>query len=283
MSISKIVIFANIENERVKETCKDINSFLEGLGKTVFVVALSGTNNDYSLKVPKADLAVSLGGDGTVLTCAVILKGTGIPLMSVNMGSFGYITDVQISEFREVFNSFEKGEIGIQKRMMLHAEIKREGNTVDELTALNDITVTASSRLKLAHLNLYINGILGGNFRSDGLIIATPTGSTAYSLSAGGPILEPSMSSIIINPVCPFSMKARPLIVSDNSVIEIQILKEKTAMIVSSDGHKFNDLLEGDVVSVRRCEIDSIFVENRKRSFIEVLRDKLGWAGGFNA
>lgn len=283
MTIKKIAILANTENENVNKTCVEMKEYFSSLGKDVCVVNLSGTSEDYDITVPKVDLAVSLGGDGTVLTCSVILKNTGIPLMAVNKGNFGYITEVSVDEYKEVFKSLEEGTSDFQTRIMLSASIKRSGNVIKEYTALNDIVISASSRARLARLNLFINKILVSTLKADGLVVATPTGSTAYSLSAGGPVLEANLNSIIINPICPFSMSVRPLIVSDSSEIEVEIPKQKADVILTSDGHNVEELREGDVIIIKKSIVDAVFVRNNKRSFIEVLRDKLGWAGGFNA
>lgn len=283
MTIKKIAILVNTENENVNKTCVEMKEYFSSLGKEVSVVNLSGTSEDYDITVPKVDLAVSLGGDGTVLTCSVILKNTGIPLMAVNKGSFGYITEVSVAEYKEVFKSLEEGTSDFQTRIMLSASVKRQGVIIKEYTALNDIVISVSSRAKLARLNLYINKILASTLKADGLVVATPTGSTAYSLAAGGPVLEANLNSIIINPICPFSMSVRPLIVSDSAEIEIEIPKQKADVILTSDGHNVEELKEDDVVIIKKSIVDAVFVRNNKRSFIEVLRDKLGWTGGFNA
>lgn len=283
MDIKSIVIFANTEKEKVRLELNQMNKWFSSLGKTVHIVELTGTSSDYLLDIPEADFAVSLGGDGTVLTCAVILKDSPIPLMAVNIGSFGYITEVPVSEYKEVFKSFENNESSTISRMMIDVSVSRDSEKVFSSTALNDVTISVNSRAKVIKLNLYINGTLASNLKSDGLIVATPTGSTAYSLAAGGPILEASLNSIIINPICPFSMSVRPLVVSDLSEISIKVPKQKADIILTPDGHDVFEIKEGDVITISKSVKTALFVENKKRNFIEILRDKLGWAGGFNA
>ena len=283
MEIKKITVFANTDNPNVRATSQEMKKYFSSLGKSVSVISLSGTSADYEIKAPEADFAISLGGDGTVLTCAVILENTEIPLMAVNKGSFGYITEVSVTEYKEVFKDFEEGKAKLQKRLMLSAEIVRGGKVIKEYSALNDIVVSASSRAKLAHLNLSINHTLASTLKADGIVVASPTGSTAYSLSAGGPVLEPNLSGIVINPISPFSMSVRPLIVSDDAEIEIAIPIQKADIIITADGHNVFELVQDDVVVIKKHLSDAVFVENRRRNFIEVLRDKLGWAGGLNA
>ena len=136
---------------------------------------------------------------------------------------------------------------------------------------------------KLVHLSLSINGIKAADLKGDGIIFATPMGSTAYSLAAGGPILDATMQAIIVNPICPFAMSVRPLVVRDGSVLKVKIPAQRTSIAISADGHGLFELQEGDVVTVQKSACSALFLENDRRNSIEVLRDKLGWAGGFNA
>ena len=145
------------------------------------------------------------------------------------------------------------------------------------------VTVSAISHARMARMELVVNGTFAAKLKGDGIIIATPTGSTAYSLAAGGPILDASLDAVIINPICPFTMGVRPLVVGEDSVIEIVLPSQNTDLSLTCDGHEVFSVMEGDTVSVRKGKSRALFVENSSRRFIEVLRDKLGWAGGFNA
>lgn len=283
MRIEKVAVFANESKIKGTHVLDEMREYLSDKGIDVSVVLLSGTKDDYCKRPPVCDLAISLGGDGTVLTTAVILKQMCVPVMAVNLGTFGYITEISLSEYQEVFDSILKGSANISSRVMLSMMVVRDNRVVYSSTALNDATVTAYSRAKLAKLNLYINGTLAANLKSDGLIIATPTGSTAYSLAAGGPILEAGLKSLIVNPICPFSMSVRPLVVSDESKIKIEIPKQKTLLMLTSDGHDVFELREGDVLYFEKSPKEVPFVRSCKRNFIETLSKKLGWAGGFNA
>ncbi len=281
MKIESVVIFVNTSKTKSESVASDMQRWLCSKGKKVTCINLSSTEKDNLIEPPVADLAISLGGDGTVLSCARILKNSGIPLLAVHLGSFGYITDTTADEFRTVFEDFENGRTGLQKRLMLDVDVLRNEKSVYKTTVLNEITVSSADRAKLVRLDLHINGILAAKLRGDGIIIATPTGSTAYSLAAGGPVLDSTLEGIIVNPVCPFAMSVRPVVVSSASVIEIKVSEVSEKALLSADGHSEFKVMWNDAVRVTRSPDYSFFVENRNRQFIAVLRDKLGWAGGF--
>ena len=199
------------------------------------------------------------------------------------MGSFGYIAETPVDEIRRVFGEYVEGKTDVLSRMMLDVCVRRGGKTVFSSSSLNDVTVSAISHARMVKVNLFVNDVLGAYLRADGIIIATPTGSTAYSLAAGGPILDASLEAIIINPICPFTMGVRPLVVNKDSEIRLGMPRQNTEVSLTCDGHEVFSVVEGDEILVRQGASRALFVENRKRKFIEVLRDKLSWAGGFNA
>lgn len=280
--MKKIVIFANSTKPEVVSVAREMQDYFEKKDLTVVKTDLSSDLKDLSIPAPDADLAISLGGDGTVLTCAYILKGTGIPLIPVKTGTFGYITDTQASEYKAVFEAFVSGKTGTIARMMLDTSVERAGKVCFSTTVLNDVALTAASRARMVRLGLDIDGVNAAELKGDGILIATPTGSTAYSLAAGGPVLDASLQGIVINPVCPFTMSSRPLVVGSDKDITIRIPKQPGRLSLTADGHLGFDLENGDTIHVCRSRSEVLLVENPERKFIEVLRDKLGWAGGFN-
>ncbi len=283
MVVKNIIIFVNSTKPGAEALADDMRKFFSSKNISTTFVQLSSTMDDCLVQVSKADLAISLGGDGTVLTCASALAKLKVPIMAVNLGTFGYITNTSASEYKEVFNDFIEDRFAPTKHMMLQTKVQRNGKIVFEANALNDMTIGACSMSKLVHLALTINGVRAAELKSDGIIFATPMGSTAYSLAAGGPILDASMNAIIVNPICPFAMSVRPLVVHDKSVLRVDIPAQRTAIAISADGHGLFELQEGDVVTVQKSSCSAIFLVNARRNSIEVLRDKLGWAGGFNA
>ena len=281
--IKKVVVLANSSKYDVENVCSRVTDFLTEMGIEGKIIMLSSSLEDLSLKVPDCDLVISLGGDGTVLTCAVMLKGRGIPILAVNLGTFGYIAETPVDEARRVFGEYRDGKTDVLSRMMLDVCVSRDGKTVFRSSSLNDVTVSAISHARMAKIDLYVNDVLAAKLRGDGIIIATPTGSTAYSLAAGGPILDASLEAIILNPICPFTMSVRPLVVNKDSVVRLLMPKQNTEVSLTCDGHEVFSLQEGDEIVVRQGEDRALFVANSRRRFIEALRDKLAWAGGFNA
>ncbi len=283
MKVKRIALLANTEKLNIRKVFEEMKSFFETCGIDVCAVELHSTEKDCLIQPMDVDLAVTIGGDGTVLSCAQIFKDSDVPLFAVNMGTFGYMADISISEYKEVFRDYLEGKCFTAKRMRLGCSVIRDGKIVFESSALNEITVSSASRAKMSKLSLSINNILAANLRGDGIIVATPTGSTAYNLSAGGPILDANLSSIIINPICPFTMGVRPLVISSESETEITVADQDGNVILTCDGHEEYDLIPLDRIIVRKSDKGTLFVENKRRNFIEVLRNKLGWAGGFNA
>lgn len=283
MEINKIAIFANLKRPMVSETISEMEQYFAQHKIELEVVPLKNTTDDNDIQPPCADLAVSLGGDGTVLTCASILENTEIPLLAVNLGTFGYLAEVPLTEYKEIFEDYKIGKSSVLERMRLSAVVYRNNKPVYETSALNEITVASATKAKIAKFSLTINGTLAANLRADGIILATPSGSTAYNLSAGGPILDAEIRSIIVNPICPFTMGARPLVISEKSVCRIDVPPQSGFLVLTSDGHHVFPLESEDYIIVHESKRQTFLVENKKRKFIEVLRCKLGWAGGFNA
>ena len=280
--MNRVVIFANTTKPEVVPVADSMVSYLSSLGEKVIVVALSATNRDMEIEVPDADIAVSLGGDGTVLNCINLLKGRNIPLIPVKVGTFGYITDTQASEFSSVYSSYLQHKAVIQKRLLLDVTVVRDGKEIFNTSALNEIALTASTRARMAAIRLFVDNVRAADLKGDGIIIATPTGSTAYSLAAGGPVLDSELSAIIINPICPFTMSIRPLVVGSEKEIRIEIPPQGASLSITADGHIGFDICENDVIIVKKSRHEALLVENPQRTFIELLRDKLGWAGGLN-
>ena len=283
MVVKNIIVFVNSTKPGAQALADEMRRFFSTKNISTTFIMLSSTVDDSLVQVSKADLAISLGGDGTVLTCASALAELEVPIMAVNLGTFGYITNTSADEYKEVFEDFVQDRYAPTERMMLETKVERAGEVVFEARALNDMTIGACSMSKLVHLSLSINGVRAAGLKSDGIIFATPMGSTAYSLAAGGPILDASMNAIIVNPICPFAMSVRPLVVHDKSILRVDIPAQRTPIAISADGHGLFELQEGDVVTVQKSNCSALFLVNDRRNSIEVLRDKLGWAGGFNA
>ena len=232
----------------------------------------------------EGDLIVSLGGDGTLLGAARMAAPSGIPILGVNLGDLGFLTEITQQEWRPAFQAFREGRLGISERIMLAASVVRNGEELVRRIGLNDAVISASSVAKIIRLEVNLPPSYLGRYRADGLIVATPTGSTAHCLSAGGPILHPEMSCLILNPICPFSLSNRPLVIPDDQQIEVVVEREqRSAVSLTVDGRTVAGLEPGDVVAIRKAGERTRLVRSVSRNFYEVLRSKLRWSGEPNA
>lgn len=282
MEIKRLLIVYNSTKKGALAMVEEIKAYFPDCLISTFTIAQL-RKEDPRLCV---DLAFSIGGDGTVLSCCRALSDCiHTPIIAINLGTFGYITEVQTSNWKDIYQKFAEGSIGVSQRMMLTGEIKRKGHEEYEVfsDALNDFVISSSGITKIVRLDMFVDGSYGGGIRADGVIVASPTGSTAYSLAAGGPILEPSMNAMIINPICAFSLSNRPIVISGNSVVEFEVLEgSKVGLALLADGQVTCEISQGDMVriSIRK---KALLVNSQQRSFFDVLREKLHWDGGVNA
>lgn len=223
-----------------------------------------------------AELVVVLGGDGTMLSAARALLESNIPLVGVNRGRFGFLTDVSSETMLEAMNSILAGEFNIEQRMLLTASILRNGISIGQGSALNDVVVNKRGMSRLIELEIHIDGQFVHKQRSDGLILATPTGTTAYSLSAGGPILHPTLDAIALVPICPHTLSNRPIAINSASQVQIKLVHAEDAA-VHFDGQMQQALQQGDQVLVQRAERTVSLLHPLGHSHYDMLRDKLNW------
>jgi NAD+ kinase len=222
----------------------------------------------------KADLAIVMGGDGTMLSVARALKDSSIPLVGINRGRFGFLTDLRAEEMLLGIDAILAGQYQTESRMMLRASVNRGGKAIHQNHAFNDIVL--KSGLRLIELEVVIDGKFVHKQRSDGLILSTPTGTTAYSLSAGGPILHPSLEAIALVPICPHTLSNRPFAVKNDAEIEITLMQVDDAKI-SFDGQFQLDLALGDCIKVGRAEESVTLLHPSEYCYYDMLRNKLHW------
>jgi NAD+ kinase len=233
------------------------------------------------------DCCFCLGGDGTVLYAARTLAPLGVPIIPINLGSLGFIAAVRPDDWAEVLDSWLRGEATLSRRLMLEVRVERRGGTIMEGTCLNDTVISALGIAKLIRLGVVSVSennaapILLGHYRSDGLIVATPTGSTAYSVAAGGPILDPELGAMIINPISPFTLSNRPVVVPADETIIVELEREQqSGLILTLDGQVTEALEPLDRIFIRRAPKDTILVASDREDFYHALRTKLNWSGG---
>jgi len=279
-TLQKVLIIANWQKTASHELSDTIKRYLEDrdIRASIFRTC---EENDALVVEDGTDLVICLGGDGTVLYCARYLQDLGIPILAINLGTFGYITEISVDEWEESIEHYLKGRNSISRRLMVRVAVIREGQRVFSGHGLNEMVVTSSGISKVINLSLSIGQTHAGFFRADGLIIATPTGSTGYSLAAGGPILDVDLSALIVTPVCPFTLSHRPLVISGESKVSISILKgQRTGIMLSIDGQQTFNLQEEDIIIVEKSRSKALLVTSERRNYIEVIRDKLNWSGG---
>lgn len=233
-------------------------------------------SNEYE----RPDWVVVLGGDGTLLGAARKVRPLGVPILGVNVGGLGFLTAVPVEQLYPVAELMIQGRLREEHRSMLQTLVEREGREVFDFHVLNDVVVNKRTLARIIELKVSINGEFLTVFRSDGLILSTPTGSTAYNLSAGGPILYPTTGSFIITPICPFTLSNRPVIVPDDAIIEVSLAKEsEESVVLTFDGQVGFDLFFGDRVILRKSPERIRLLRPPQYSYFQLLRTKLGWGG----
>lgn len=223
------------------------------------------------------DVLVVLGGDGTFLSAARLIVKKNVPLLGVNLGGLGFLTEVSIDEAKKVLESVLKGNFQTENRMLLIAHVHRHEERIADYSVVNDVVINKGALARIIKFEMHINGSFVCNYRADGLIISTPMGSTAYSLSAGGPIVHPVLNSIIITPICAHSLTNRPLVVPDDSRIKVIIRETNGEVFLTLDGQVGFSIDSGDVIEVRKADEQLKVIKSPLRNYYEILRTKLRW------
>src|SRR5271157_1602849 len=208
----------------------------------------------------------------------------GVPILAVNMGDFGFITEVSKNELRDTWEKFLQGRLGVSQRLMLSVEVQRQGAATASFLGLNEAVIGIKGISRMIRLKIFMSDTYMGRYRADGVIVATPTGSTAYSMAAGGPILHPEMEAFILTPICPFTLSNRPTVVPANEILRVEVEEpQKAETVLTIDGQESFLLQPRDCILIRRAPFKARIVHTDRRSFYEVLRTKLNWAGEPNA
>ncbi len=280
--IHNALIIANGKKKESEVLSAEIINYLSSQSIASKVISTGSDSDDIS--VPSAsDIVITLGGDGTVLYAARAVYEMGIPILPVNLGTFGYITEIGKDEWREALEHYIQYGTNISRRLMLRITVHRDGKRVWSGSSLNEAVISSSGIAKVISLDLSLDKTPAGSFRSDGMIVATPTGSTGYSLAAGGPILDVDMSAIVITPICPFTLSNRPLVTS-GKIVTLSVKEgQRTDLILTLDGQLLFPLQENDTVTIEKSRNKALLIRSLRRNFTEVIRDKLHWSGGMHA
>ena len=280
--VRNVLIIANGSKRSSAEEAERIAGSLSDRGLRAIII--NTESFDDSMHVPvDTDLVITLGGDGTVLYAARAVHELGIPILPVNMGTFGYITEISIDEWQDALEHYITKGDNISRRLMLRITVMRSGRRVWHAAALNEAVISSSGIAKVVSLGLSLDNTPLGTFRGDGMIVATPTGSTGYSLAAGGPILDSDMSAVIITPICPFTLSNRPLVTSGRVVTLEVVPGQRTDIVLTADGQLDFPLEEGDRIMVEKSRSRALLIRSLERNFTEIIRDKLHWSGALHA
>jgi NAD+ kinase len=224
-----------------------------------------------------ADLVLVLGGDGTMIATARLMGESEVPVLGVNYGGLGYLAEFRIEELYAALESILAGNYRLDQRVMLAVELVRKDESVTRNRVLNDVVINKSALARIIEIEAYLNQQFVNAFRADGLIVSTPTGSTAYNLSAGGPVIFPSMNAVVITPICPFTLSNRPIVVPDDAVIELCLKTAQEDVALTLDGQVGFPLKVEDRVVIRKSKTTFNLVQPANRNYFDVLRDKLRW------
>ena len=281
-----IIAKPNLKNfDRIKSS---LTNFLKKRNSSVLIESKL-SNADYDSKiyvtrktlVKKSDVLVVFGGDGTLLHIAEEAAINKKPVIGINLGTLGFLTEGSISKLNSILQEFFENKLVPDKRQLLNARIYKKKKLVSKTNFLNDAVINKGALAKIINLDLFVDDILVSNLRADGIILSSPTGSTAYSLSAGGPIVIPSLPLVIITPICPHTLTNRPLVISNNSNIKIRIKTKGSPVFLTFDGNSSLEIENDYDVQVSKSPLKLTLLRSTKTKYFDILKDKLMWSNNY--
>jgi NAD+ kinase len=287
--MKKIGIIAKQNVFEIKKVVQELLRWLGEREKTVYLdneTASHFPGNQGSFKthlIPQEmDLMIVLGGDGTLLSVARLIEGHKVPILGVNLGGLGFLTEIKIEQLYPTLEKIFNGEFMVDERIMLKTAVERQGKKIAHSHVLNDVIINKGTLAKMIKLEIYSDGQFLSSLRGDGLIVSTPTGSTAYSLSAGGPILYPSVDAIILTPICPHTLTQRPIVIPSQMKLEVILKSKEEGAMVTFDGQVGFSLRLEDHIHIETSEARTQLIRSPGIRYFDVLRDKLHWGEGKN-
>jgi NAD+ kinase len=281
--MKRIGLFAKRNHPDAALLATEVALWLEARGLQVEVEESLAADMQWRVGIPgklipeMVDLIIVLGGDGTLISVSRLIGKLEKPIFGVNLGSLGFLTEITRSELFPVLEEVIVGRFAVSRRMMLEALVWRGEVKIGHFTVLNDVVINKGALARIIDMEAVIDDAYLTTFKADGLIIATPTGSTAYNLAAGGPIIYPGLECLVISPICPHMLTNRPIIVSDRSVIRVEVKFQDEDVVFTADGQVGMPLQGGDVVEVRRSNCRTLLVRSPTKDYFQVLRTKLRW------
>ena len=281
--LQKIGVIAKHRKKEAAEIIRELIEWLKGKKVEVFLdsdsAALINVKSQYlKSEIPSlVDLIIVLGGDGTLLSVARLVDGKDVPVLGVNLGALGFLTETTLEELYPLLEQVLTGDYQVSERMLLNTHIHRQGERLTQYPVLNDVVINKGALARIIELEVYIDKAYVNTFRADGLIVSTPTGSTAYSLAAGGPIIHPTMEALVINPICPHMLTNRPIVVPADVKIEVILQSEMEDVHVTLDGQVGFALRYRDIVEIRRATGRIKLIKSSSRDYYQIWRTKLKW------
>jgi NAD+ kinase len=273
----RAIVYCRGDSASARELEREIGPYLTGKGLEVMTV----TSRDDPSQVPAGaadgSFVLSLGGDGTFLRAARLSVRVGLPVLGINLGSLGFLTDVEENEVYTSLDAVIAHAYTVERRLVLDARVVREGQEILKACAINDILAVRDLTGKILTFEVFIGGVRAGQMTADGLMVSTPTGSTGYSLSAGGPIVDPTVEALVLTPLAPHDFTSRPLVVSASSEITIKVKASRDKAALVRDGERLADIRSFDTVAVRRSPQDVSIIRLREKNFFKVLGAKFHW------
>ncbi len=286
MKNKSIGILTKPKFPEIKSTLQDVVAWLRARSINVILDTTSATllgeqgGVQKTQLASKADVLLVLGGDGTMLNAARLAGERSIPILGVNLGGLGFLTEVRLENLYPSLERVFANDFVLDERLMLQTHVHRHGETVARGVVLNDVVVSKGTLARMIELRISIQGQFVTNLRGDGVIVTTPTGSTAYSLSAGGPIINPAVQSLMVTPICPHTLTHRPLIVPATAEIEVTLTSKDDGAMATLDGQVGVAMIQGDTVEIKMSEYRTRLIRFPESSYYEVLREKLKWGDG---
>jgi NAD+ kinase len=281
----RVAVISKPQKEELQQTLPDLVMWLKthGFEPLLDPVSANYVTDEQVFPRPdmaglKPDLVIVLGGDGTLLAAARVFARIGVPILSVNLGALGFLTEVRLADLYPHLDAWSEKCCAIDERAMLHTELWREGKLYRDYDALNDVVVAKGTIARMGNFSVEVDDQLAASFRADGVIVATPTGSTAYSLAAGGPVLIPTMDALLITPICPHQLTLRPMVVPGTSKIQVRIEGVPDQTFLTVDGQEAIQLRLGDELRCRRSDFAVKLIRLQSNGFFSVLRSKLKWS-----
>ena len=273
--MKKILVLGDLCKKKIHDSIHELKPWF----KKYVEIDIIDLSKEEKIEKTGAEIAVVFGGDGAILCTCRLLGKNQIPIVGIHMGRFGFLAELMEKNVCPSLEKIFTGTFSIRKRMLLLSRVERAGKIINESTGINDAVISRSSLSRLISIKLTINGESVATYRADGLIVSTPLGSTAHSLSAGGPLLTPDLNTFIIVPICPHTLTNRPLVVSGDVKIEMEVLSQLGSTGFTVDGQVFTELESGDKVKIERAAIEVQMIDTGARTFYGVLREKLNWGG----